>query len=91
MKGPTKVLSGVVTNVVRLGDTIILREPFLHEARARFPDDPVAAVLWDCGCCGASFRLADVCIDDGLKPYCPENGCGASGWDVIGPAMHLYD
>jgi hypothetical protein len=80
-----------VSDLVRFGDTVILREPFLDEARANFPDDPVTAVLWDCGRCGASFRLADVRIDDGLKPYCPEDGCDASGWDVIGPAMHLYD
>jgi hypothetical protein len=70
---------------------LALRQAFLDEARAQFPEDPVATVLWSCGRCGASFRLADVFIDDGLTPHCPENGCGASGWHLVGPAMHLYD
>jgi hypothetical protein len=35
--------------------------------------------------------LANVLIDEDLRPVCPEEACAASGWEQIGPATHLYD
>ena len=76
---------------VRLGDAFALRAPFLAAARVQFPDDRLTGVLWFCGTCGASLLLTNVLVDENLVPFCPEDGCAASGWDLIGPASHLYD
>lgn len=76
---------------MRYGDAANLRAAFLGEARIRYPDDHLTGVLWFCMTCGASLPLADVLIDDDLRPFCPEEGCLASGWELLGPATHLYD
>jgi hypothetical protein len=76
---------------VRLGDAFALRAPFLAAARVQYPDDRLTGILWYCASCGTSLLLANVLIDEELKPVCPEKGCAASGWDRIGPAAHLYD
>jgi hypothetical protein len=80
-----------MTKPVRYGDAFDRRASFLNEARIRFPEDHLTGILWFCATCGASLPLADILIDDDLKPSCPEDGCLASGWDRIGPATHLYD
>jgi hypothetical protein len=76
---------------VRLGDAFALRAAFLGEARVQYPDDQLTGILWFCASCGASLTLANVLIDEDLRPVCPEEACAASGWEQIGPATHLYD
>jgi hypothetical protein len=76
---------------VRLGDAFALRTAFLGAAKVQYPDDQLTGILWYCASCGASLVLANLLIDEDLKPVCPEEGCAASGWELIGPATHLYD
>jgi hypothetical protein len=80
-----------VSDPVRLGDALALRTAFLTAAKVQYPDDQLTGILWYCASCGASLVLANLLIDEDLKPICPEAGCGASGWELLGPATHLYD
>jgi hypothetical protein len=80
-----------MSELVRLGDAFALRTAFLGAAKLRYPDDQLTGILWYCASCGASLMLANLLIDEDLRPACPEAGCTASGWELIGPATHLYD
>jgi hypothetical protein len=80
-----------MTEPVRLGDAYALRVPFLAAAKTHYPHERLTGVLWYCATCGASLLLANVLIDEELRPVCPEESCTASGFERIGPATHLYD
>jgi hypothetical protein len=80
-----------MTEPLRLGDAYALRAPFLAAAKVHYRDERLTGVLWYCASCGASLALADVLVDEDLRPVCPEKGCSASGWERLGPASHLYD
>jgi hypothetical protein len=80
-----------MSELVRLGDAFALRAAFLSAAKVHYPDDQLTGILWYCATCGTSLLLANLLIDEDLKPACPEEACAASGWDFIGPATHLYD